>query len=351
MMSLSRLKLGAKLLVSYSMYFTGLLSVWQWMAFRRKAVVLTYHRVLTRDERLRSASHPAIIVDREVFAWQMAFLKRRFRVLSLAEFRECLERKRPLPNSSCLVTFDDGWHDTFHNAYPVLKSLDLPAVVFLPVGFVGGRRVFWQEALARLLKEGIERAQGEKGLRERLSALLSTGEFDQLAAAAPACRAAEIARVVEARKGAPAGALDTLIGALERELAVQSEDFADIDGFLDWDQVRLMANGNVAFGGHGVEHHLLTSLTPAEAQHEIDGPRKVLDDALGRPADAFCYPNGYVTPPVVEQVRAAGYRLGFTTRRGFVQATDDPLTIGRLNVHDGVTSSEAMFLARLVGLF
>jgi peptidoglycan/xylan/chitin deacetylase (PgdA/CDA1 family) len=54
-----------------------------------------------------------------------------------------------LANSSgnrAVVTFDDGYADNFTNAYPILRSLDVPATVFVITGDVGSRNVVWDES-------------------------------------------------------------------------------------------------------------------------------------------------------------------------------------------------------------
>src|SRR3712207_3686640 len=107
-MNRARLVYAIKVTIAYTLYYTGVFRVWQSIALRRKAVVLMYHRVLTPEARRRTGSHPGIVVDRRTFARHMAVLKRRFVVLSTEEFARHLERREPLPDSSCLITFDDG---------------------------------------------------------------------------------------------------------------------------------------------------------------------------------------------------------------------------------------------------
>ena len=127
------LKRLTKVTLAHLLYYSGALLLWKAIVMRNRAVVLMYHRVLTNEERRQSGSHPALVVERETFARQMALLKRRFSVLSVDELADRLEKKVPLPNSSVIITFDDGWRDNFTNALPILRYHTLPALVFLPV--------------------------------------------------------------------------------------------------------------------------------------------------------------------------------------------------------------------------
>lgn len=346
-----RAAFAAKVVASHALYYTGLLRLWQAYAMRGKAVVLMYHRVLTPEERARSASHPALWVDRDSFERQMAALKRRFRVLSVEEFADCLERRTPFPDGSCLITFDDGWRDNYTNALPILAEHGLPALVFLPVNYVGRPRLFWQEALTHLLtraaREVGERPDRGAAFRRLLEPtglerVLDLREDDPR----PAVHAA-----VGGQKRLTRAAVETLVSALASELDVRLEDLAEVDGFVDWAQVGDMSRQRIAFGGHGAEHLLLTQVPADEVEAEIRVSKQVIEGRLGGAVPAFSYPNGYFTPEIARVVKASGYRLAFSTRGGFVTCDDDPFGVRRFNVHESVAATTPMFLARALGLW
>jgi len=298
--------------IAQVLYALGVLQLLQAIKLRNRTVVLMYHRVLTTDERQNAGSHPALVVDRRTFARQMALLKKRFVVLSVAELASYVERRHPLPSSSCLVTFDDGWRDNYDNALPILSELRIPSLIFLPMNFIGRRRVFWQEALVQLLS-----------------------------------RAVAVVRDPPARRPA----IEKLVSALAEQVGVPLDDLASTDGFIDWTHVDAMTRQGVTFGGHGLDHLLLTQVSDAQADAEIDGSKAALDERLAEPTPTFSYPNGYWSPRLAERVRHAGYRLAFGAMGGPMTSGDDPWTLRRVNIHESVTDTDALFLARLVGLF
>ena len=53
-----------------------------------------------------------------------------FEFISYEKFYEILKTKR-IEKKSILLTFDDGYYDNYVFAYPVLKKLNVPAVIFL----------------------------------------------------------------------------------------------------------------------------------------------------------------------------------------------------------------------------
>jgi peptidoglycan/xylan/chitin deacetylase (PgdA/CDA1 family) len=345
-----RFNYAIKVALTNGLYYTGLLRLWQRIALRKRAVVLMYHRVLTAEERARSGSHPALVVDRDTFARHMEVLKRSFVVLTVDELADRMERGQPLPDCSCLITFDDGWRDNFTNAFPVLKRLSLPALVFLPVNFIGSRRLFWQEALVHLLSAAIATVRAVPARRARLAAVLAPAELDDLLDVAAAEPRAAILSRIGSQKLVAADSVARLLTELSTELGVRLEDYAATDGFMDWSEVEAMAAAGVAFGGHGAEHRLLTYVSADEVEAEIGESKAVIDRRFVGTAPTFSYPNGYCNADVVDRVRQSGYRLAFTTRRGLVSAGDDRFTVCRYNIHEAVTATTPMFLARVTGL-
>jgi peptidoglycan/xylan/chitin deacetylase (PgdA/CDA1 family) len=337
--------------VARALYITGVLQMWQTLALRRRAVVLMYHRVLSGEERARVGSHPALVVDRETFARQMALLKKRFTVLSVAEFADYLRQRKPFPPSCCLITFDDGWQDNFDNALPILARYQLPSLIFLPINYIGSDRVFWQESLVQLLRNAVATVRRNPESRAVFEPILApVGLFDLLDDTEPDAPS-RIIDAVSARKGLGREKLGQLVSALANATGTRLEDLARVDGFIDWAQVASMAEQGVTFGGHGVDHLLLTQVSEAQAQIEIDGSKAVLDLKLREPVPTFSYPNGYCTPRVVDLVKRAGFQLAFVALGGPVTADDDPWTLRRVNIHEAISDTEPLFLARLVGLF
>ena len=332
------------------LYSLGLMQAWQAITLRRRAVVLMYHRVLTAEQRRRAGSHPALVVDADTFARQMAFLKEHFVVMSVAQFAEHLEQRRPFPPSTCIITFDDGWHDNYQNAVPVLARLGLPSLIFLPINYIGGRRVFWQEALVQLLHRAISQVREQPDSRAAIEAVLKpVGLAGVLEMNATDPKAALFSIVTE-QKRLSREAIEQLVGDLARAIGVEPEELAHADGFIDWSQVEEMSRQGVTFGGHGLEHLLLTQVSDAQVDREVTGSKAALDQRLREPTPTFSYPNGYCTPKVAEKVKSVGYRLAFIATGGPVTCNDDPWTVGRVNIHESVTDTEPLFLARLVGL-
>ena len=336
--------------VVHLLYYAGVLRLLQAIRLRRRAVVLMYHRVLTSDQQREVGSNPGIVISRETFARQMACLKQGFTVLSADDFARRLQERVPFDDSSCLITFDDGWRDNFENAWPVLRAESLPAVIFLPVNFIGTNRSFWRETLTRLLARLRDEVRQHPDRRAAYAPILEPLHLDGVLDLQDADPRAAINEALEPLKALPLERINAIVDAVATAAGVPTAELAGPDRFMDWSEVAAMAGDGIAFGAHGAEHRLLGQLPDAEVDAEIRVTNATLQQRLASHVPAFSYPSGSWTPSVVDRIRRAGYRLGFTTEPGTVAAGDEPLTLRRVNISEDMTATTPMFLARILGL-
>jgi peptidoglycan/xylan/chitin deacetylase (PgdA/CDA1 family) len=345
-----RITYSIRVVLSHALYYGGVLHLVRRFALRRKAVVLMYHRVLNGEQQARTASHRGLVVGSETFARHIAIIKRLFRVLTVDDLANHLANRIPFDGPCCLITFDDGWIDNLENALPILREQGVPAVMFLPVNFVGSGRLFTREALTHLLVKLIEAIRCEPTRREAFRPHLAPLGLDTLLDAADPDPLPAVIKAVGSHRFASGTAFEAAIAALSTELGVNGADLSDLDTFVDWSQVDLLAAQGFSFGGHGVDHRVLTQVPEDVVRFEAETSKKVLDARLHRPTRAFAYPNGAWTPEVAETVRSAGYELAFTVEPGTVGCDDAPFSLRRVNIHEDMTRSTPMFLARLVGV-
>lgn len=89
--------------------------------------ILTFHAI---DDR-----RSVISFAPEVFRSGMTKLfEGGYRTLGLLEAVDCMHRDIPFPDRSLVITFDDGFHSVYQEAFPVLQRYGMSATVFLIVG-------------------------------------------------------------------------------------------------------------------------------------------------------------------------------------------------------------------------
>jgi peptidoglycan/xylan/chitin deacetylase (PgdA/CDA1 family) len=96
--------------------------------------VLMYHKVNDRPGNTLSVS-PAMLQR------QLDHVTTHYRVVTPEEVFS-VATDVELPPGAVLITFDDGYEDNYTNAYPILRSMGLRALVFVATDFIGSKRVF-----------------------------------------------------------------------------------------------------------------------------------------------------------------------------------------------------------------
>lgn len=100
------------------------------MTVRAILPILTFHHISDRPS--------AITFPPGVFQRAMLRLHQHgYRTLSLTSLVDMLVKKEPFQPRSLVITFDDGYRSVYEQAFPVLRSFNMTATVFLTVGEKG----------------------------------------------------------------------------------------------------------------------------------------------------------------------------------------------------------------------
>ncbi len=113
--------------------------------------ILMYHRVIPGNE-VRNGVQAGMYVQLETFERHIEFLKKYFSVVPVSEVSSEAKSRSFTSHDKprCVLTFDDGWYDFYEYAFPILKTYQIPATVFLPTNFIGTENWFRTDRLALL---------------------------------------------------------------------------------------------------------------------------------------------------------------------------------------------------------
>jgi peptidoglycan/xylan/chitin deacetylase (PgdA/CDA1 family) len=326
-------------LLAVVLYYSGLLHLFSFVRRRvlrrREIVVVGLHRVLTPQQAAHTLSEPAIILLLPTFKRLLRALGKHYRVLGLSEFGFAA---KDLACPLCLITFDDGWRDTFENACPELQKLRLPAALFVATGLIGSSELFWVERFTRVWEQNSQ-------AREKL--------LMELHAVVPFAFICDLSGAIAALKEIPAATRDKFIRSAESRFPSLGEPDA-VDRFMTWEQVTASAE-ILEIASHTVSHPLLTHEQGEDVARELAVSKRQLELRLKCRVSAFAYPNGNFDSRMQQAVAEAGYAFAFTTQAGVYHYGDDRLAVPRILLHEGnVTGltgrfSSAMLHLRLTG--
>ncbi len=277
------------------------------------ALILMYHRIAVPGDRFPG-------LDVSVFHAQMSWLAARCTPICAADLGRAVAEPRS-SRPPVLVTFDDGYLSYRELAYPILKELGIPALLFLTTAFIDEpSRLFWWDELS-----GAIAGTGRQGVRppwardawvplgrsHQRDQFLSVAK-DHLKNVPEIQRRTEFAELLD-----QLGRADALAG-LGRQM-------------LNWADVRSVL-GVTSIGGHSHNHPILSALGDEDLEHEVAACRMRILAATGLTPRWFAYPNGR-TRDSDDRTRVAlrrhGFDIAFTTVRGVARADVDWMALPR----------------------
>jgi len=317
----------------------GLVDLLRWVN-RRRVAILCYHSVVDRPlPPWVAAGGLHVPIDR--FRQQMAFLARRYRVISLEDFVELTRGgARHVPVRGVVLTFDDGYANNLTVAAPILAEFGFPATMFLSTSYIGRGGLYWWDELAVLFSTLLGRRMTVPGW-----ASLDLTNTDAVRAAFALghrlLRSASLP-VREELLGALRGATGEVTGGPWEELLRPAR----------WEECRA-APPNIRFGGHGASHQLLDEIRPDEARSDLLHCGHALRTELGsRASPVFCYPGGRSTPAVRAALAATGFTAAvtasITSQESLVSTASEPTSLARIGVSGDTTLLS--FAVHLTGL-
>ena len=305
---------------------------------RRRLLILAYHGVSLEDEHLWDGG---LYLSPEVFRDRMRLVKESgCAVLPLGEALERLYADE-LPDKCVSITFDDGNHDFYTQAFPVLKEFGFPSTLYLTTFYSHYNRPVFDVACSYLLWKG-------RGAALDLKAV--TGEEATFDLSAQAARDEALRRIqghVRARS-LSAEEKDALAARLARGLKV------DYDALLEKRMLHLLTPaeaGRLAEEGVAIELHTHRHRVPRERElflREIEDNRRSIREMTGAEAAHFCYPSGVYDPVFLPWLKEAGVRSATTCEPGLASPDSDPLVLPRLLDTSGLSPVE--FTSWLAGV-
>lgn len=269
-------------------------------------LVLSYHRIGSPDQDkfdpgLFSATSAEL--DDQIY-----HLKRIGEIVTLQEAGAFLQGREDSSRSRCriLLTFDDGYRDSYDVAFPIVQSHGVQAVFFLATSLIGSDTVPWWDRIAFMVKNSRTRRFGidyptvldididRDGLEASLRAVLRSWKQE-----------------TNLDRDRFLKELASATGVLELPRSERR--------FLNWAEAKEMIDGGMAIGSHTCSHTVLSQLTPDQQKDELFHSRMLLQQHLGVEVEALAYPVGRATSfsaSTIQYAREAGYKMAFSKNGG-----------------------------------
>jgi peptidoglycan/xylan/chitin deacetylase (PgdA/CDA1 family) len=310
---------------------------------RGGVLILVYHRVTVQE-----VDPYGLSVTPQHFSEHLEVLGRDYQVLSLPEVVRRLDDGR-IPRRAVTITFDDGYADNLYEARPLLTRHGLPATVFIVAEAVWRQQEFWWDELGWLLLRpgnlpAAFRWDGTgRSYEWRLGDMAHYGADDHrrhvgwtLGSAQPAHPRQRFFRSM--------WQLAKLLSEVERgDLIQQIRRWAGAEPAgrpnhrpLSPEEVSLLERGGlIQVGAHSLTHPILSRLSAAEQQEEIQRGKERLEDILGHEVAMFAYPYGSradYSAETMKLAQAVGFQAACANFRGLVQRGSDRFQFPRMGM-------------------
>lgn len=286
-----------------------------------KVYILYYHKII--DSKENRFDYFGLDIPVKSFRKQMQYLSQRCNPISLNYFISCATRGLKLPPKSIIVTLDDGYKDSYTNAYPILQQYKIPATIFLTTDPIDCRDTFWWEKLG----EAINRTS-EKVLEINIDRLR---KFD-LSRTVKKIEAVRMVfsllnQVREIRKKPTLHHLFEKLKIDENELKMNST--------LSWEEIREMGRKGIEFGAHTLTHPILTKTSPEQAEKEIIKSKLKIEEKIGKAVNSFSYPQGdpsTYNESLKKFLKNSGFSCACTTIQGVNNIGSDLYELKRIYI-------------------
>jgi peptidoglycan/xylan/chitin deacetylase (PgdA/CDA1 family) len=272
----------------------------------RRILILSYHRVVADFAAEQKRSLYTLNVSHDTFRQHMEVLQQSHDIVSLDDALSVLDGTRRAARDVAVVTFDDGYRDVYKHAFPILRDLRIPAVVYVPSALVGSDRRLGHDRLFAALRKMRDRGigpvavgVGNPGERWLIDAF-EGGAGPELA----------LERLIARH---PTSGLLRLADALEDRLGLAHEKAADGELPMTWEMLREMDASGIVTGAHTAEHTVLTNQRLDDARREIAQCKAALEKGVRKPVRHFAYCNGYYSAGVAQALKAEGFVSAVTT--------------------------------------
>lgn len=261
---------------------------------RQGALILTYHGISTSED--ASWMDPRYTIPARVFEKQVELLARERRVLSLEALLDRLDRDETPEPRTVVVTFDDGYRSTLEVAAPILERHGLPAVLYLPTGYVD-----------RAQSQPVDVLWGAFASRTRHALHVAVLGPDPVRLDRPQA----VRRAYLALQSALVGMCRADREALLEQVAEQLRPGRTAPRLsLTWDEVRRLRERHRGFeiGVHTRDHLDLQACEPAVASLEVMGSVVDLRGVLGFEPRHLSFPYGRTNATARSAAMDAGLR-------------------------------------------
>lgn len=301
-------------------------------------LVLNYHRIGDPSDSL--LDHGLWSATEEEFDKQIRFVKKSFDIIGPNDLERVLARRR---GRHVMITFDDGYRDNYGSAYKILQRNQVGATFFLSTGYLDSPRISWWDDIAWMVKTTF--------IRKLPASDFGNDELDLNQSAERT-----IIKLLRTYKSLPGPKAEEFREWIRSNLEVgMVPEELSRNLWMTWEMVQEMHKNGMWFGGHTVNHPILSRHDRETQQTEIGSGLDRIAEVLGYRPFVFSYPVGgghALNQDTLDILREQGIRYAFRYGRGYQSPNAiDPYQLPRLAIEIDTSFEEFRAISIMPQLF
>ena len=232
-------------------------------------------------------------LDLADFNKQLNWFEDNFGFVTKNEFEHfILTKELPQTPGKVILTFDDGFSDHFDHVYPELIKRDLWGLFYVPMGPYITNKILdvhriqilcgkipstqlLQQTLSLVSEDMMDDSQIQKFRNERYNHQVNTEEIKQIKLILNYFIQSHFKETI----------IDTLCNQFDIDDRAENH-------YISKEQITIMNNNKMMFGGHTVNHKVMSILDRTSQEYEITESFSLLDSFIQQELKTYCHPYG-----------------------------------------------------------
>jgi peptidoglycan/xylan/chitin deacetylase (PgdA/CDA1 family) len=281
-----------------------------------KLIILVYHRVLPEYK----FSPFNTIISLKTFTKQIDILAKKYPIIPLSDSVNQCKSGYVKNRIQTVLTFDDGYRDSYEIIYPILKEKGLPASFFIATDYINSSKPIWVDELVKILSintdirriEIADKLIHQKIMQPRLSFIYS---------------------LVDSMKSLTSKGRQNILNLLNEQAGKKIiPDYLN-DRCITWEQAKLMSANGMEIGGHGTSHSSLSRISFTEATQEIRKCKEIIENNIKISCRNFAFPFGCqkdYNQKLIDYVKDVGFQACLLNIHGYNRIKKDTFCFRRI---------------------
>jgi peptidoglycan/xylan/chitin deacetylase (PgdA/CDA1 family) len=220
-----------------------------------------------------------------------------------------------------------------------LKSLSIPATIFLTTGYIETSKIFWWDKAREIIMKTTQPAINLKIFQSFLNKEIIEPSYIQLNTNNK--KKVAINTITALFKTFENGRIQEATKVLQDILIVSDYDIK-VPSILTWKQINEMGTNEIDFGAHTITHQILSKISSDEAKEEIVLSKKLIEEKTKKLVKGLAFPYGFkehYNSQIIEHIKSVGFHYSCSAEIGCISLDSSTFTFKRISMSNSLPLS------------